>query len=140
MEEAIGSHGERPLVLVVDDAEDLQEMLGMFLESAGFRVAFARNGYEGLHKVVEMSPDVILMDLNMPGMDGTETTHHLKRQAPTKNIPILAFTGETVVLDLERIQRRGFEDVLLKTSEPEELVRKIREALRRSSSPQREGQ
>jgi two-component system, cell cycle response regulator DivK len=134
MNEEVHSRAESPLVLVVDDATDLGETLGPFLESVGFRVAFARNGYDGMHKVVKMSPDIILMDLNMPGMDGTETTHHLKRQPPTRQIPILAYTGETVLLDLERIQRRGFEDVVSKTSGPDELVRKIRAALAKRSA------
>jgi CheY-like chemotaxis protein len=134
MNEEIDSRAESPLVLVVDDASDLRETVGAFLESVGFRVAFARNGYDGLHKVVELLPDIILMDLNMPGMDGAEATHHLKRQAPTKEIPILAYTGETVVLDLERIRRRGFEDIVSKTSGLDELVRRIRAALQKRSA------
>ena len=133
MNEDIDSRAESPLVLVVDDEGDLRVTVGAFLERVGFRVAFARNGYDGLHKVVEMSPDIILMDLNSPGMDGVEAAHQLKRQAPTKEIPILAYTGETVVMDLERIRRKGFEDVVSKTSGPDELVKRIRAALQKRS-------
>src|SRR5919197_6262549 len=95
-----------PLVLIVDDAENVREGLAEFLRTQGFRVATARNGFEGVRLAAESMPNIILMDLGLPGMDGTEATRHLKRLAMTCAIPIVAFTGQTIVAELDRINKR----------------------------------
>jgi CheY-like chemotaxis protein len=135
MTDEIDSRDPLPLVLLIDDAPDVAEVIGSFLVTAGFRVASATNGFEGMRKVVEMLPDVILMDLDMPGMDGAETTRHLKRQGATKEIPIVALTGQTLMPDLERARQKGFEDLLTKDCEPEALIKKIRALLRKPLPP-----
>jgi two-component system cell cycle response regulator DivK len=135
MREGLDSRDELPLVLLIDDAPGFGEGIKSFLATAGFRVALARNGFEGMQKVVELSPDVILMDLDLPGMDGAETTRHLKHQGATKEIPIIAFTGLTVIPDLDRLRQKGFEELLSKSCELEELADKIRAVLRKRSAP-----
>ena len=115
-----------PLVLIIDDAEDLRLMVAEFLETQGFRVTTVKNGFEGVRVAVESKPDVILLDLDMPGMDGLETARLLKRQAVTAAIPIVAFTGQTVLNDLPRLQACGFTELISKPHQPLALLATLR--------------
>lgn len=114
--------GAAPLVLVIDDAEDLRVLVAELLETHGFRVMSAKNGFEGVKVAVESKPDVILMDLGMPGMDGLETARLLKKQPVTSAIPIVAFTGQNVADDLPRIRACGFAELIVKSHDPEQLL------------------
>ena len=120
-----------PLVLVIDDAVEIRELVGHLLRDAGFRVATAPDGFQGFKMAAEVPPDVILMDFDLPGMDGIEATSHLRRNATTKNIPIIAFTGVSLVPDADRLQARGFCDLVSKTSDGAELLHAINRALNR---------
>ena len=115
-----------PLVLIIDDAEDLRLVVAEFLETQGFRVTTVKNGFEGVRVAVESKPDVILMDLDMPGMDGLETARLLKRQSVTAAIPIVAFTGQTLLNDLPRLQACGFTDLISKPHQPLALLATLR--------------
>ncbi len=115
-----------PLVLIIDDAEDLRLIVAEFLETHGFRVTTVKNGFEGVRVAVESKPNVILMDLDMPGMDGLETARLLKRQAVTAAIPIVAFTGQTLLNDLPRLQACGFTELISKPHLPQELLATLR--------------
>ena len=86
-------HG--PLILVVDDYQDAREMYAEYLQYSGFRVAEAKNGNEAVAQARSLKPDLILMDLSLPGMDGWEATRVLKADEATKKIPIVALTGRT---------------------------------------------
>jgi CheY-like chemotaxis protein len=120
-----------PLVLVIDDAVEIRELVGHMLRDAGFRVAAAPDGFQGFKMAAEVPPDVILMDFDLPGMDGIEATSHLRRHTTTKNIPIIAFTGLSLVPDAARLQARGFCDLVSKASDGAELVQAINRALSR---------
>ena len=111
-----------PLVLIIDDAEDLRLLVAEFLETNGFRVATAKNGFEGVRVAVESAPDVILMDLMMPGMDGVETARLLKRQTVTAKIPIVALTGQTLMTDPSGFHAKGFAELLSKPHDPLQLL------------------
>jgi two-component system, cell cycle response regulator DivK len=87
------SRRARPLVLVVDDSPDAREMYGEFLKLTGYGVAEAGNGFEAVERALELLPDVIVMDLALPGMDGWEATRRLKSDTRTNDIPIVALTG-----------------------------------------------
>lgn len=115
------SSGPLPLVLVIDDVQEQRSALEEFLGMNGFRVATASNGYEGLARAVELRPDVILMDLGMPGMDGLETAKLLKRERVTNGIPIVAVTGQTVMSD-ERFRAKGFAELISKPCDPLQLA------------------
>ena len=85
-----------PLVLVVEDYQDAREMYAAYLQFSGYRVAEAANGLEALEKTRELMPDIILMDLALPKMDGWEATRRLKADERTRHIPIVALTGHAL--------------------------------------------
>lgn len=118
-----------PLVLIIDDDEDQRSALAEYLELDGFRVATAGNGYQGLARTVEVMPDIILMDLVMPGMDGLETARLLKGEARTRGIPIVAITGQAVMDDLARARAKGFAELITKPCDPARLAETLRRIL-----------
>ncbi len=112
-----------PLVLVVEDDADAREMYEVLLNGSGFRVASAGTGLEGIDKARTMRPQLILMDLSLPAVDGWEASVRLKRDAGTRDIPIVALTGDPVD-DPER--RKVFAATLLKPCLPDDLVAEVR--------------
>ena len=91
--------GERkpPLVLLVDDFPDNRQMYAEFLAFAGLRVAEAENGHEAVQKATTLMPDLVVMDLSLPGMDGWEATRRLKNHPKTKHILVMALDRKSVV-------------------------------------------
>ena len=81
------------MVLLVDDIEDQRELYRQYLHFAGFDVAVARDGYEAVDEALRTRPDVVIMDLAMPGLDGFETTQRLKALEATRGIPVIALTA-----------------------------------------------
>jgi CheY-like chemotaxis protein len=118
-----------PLVLVVDDYQDAREMYSEYLEFSGFRVAEARNGIEALEKAFELLPDLILMDLSLPGMDGWEATRRLKADDRTKRIPVVALTGHALAGHSEGARQAGCDAFVTKPCLPDALVVEIRRML-----------
>jgi two-component system, cell cycle response regulator DivK len=122
-----GVQGAR--VLVVDDYEDAREMFAEYLEVAGFRVVLARNGAEALELARKEPPDVILMDLSLPVMDGWEASRRLKQDPRTSGVPIVALSGHAVPHGSEQAQLAGCEVFLRKPIAPQDVTKTI-EALR----------
>jgi two-component system, cell cycle response regulator DivK len=91
MQEAVGP--EAPLVLVVDDYEDTRGMLGRMLETLGCRVAEAANGEEAIARALAEPPDLVLMDLNMPVLDGFNSTLRIHEYEATRDVPVVAVTA-----------------------------------------------
>ena len=83
-------------MLLVDDYPDAREMYGEYLRFSGFDVVQASNGMEALQQAIETSPDIVLMDLSLPVMDGWEATRRLKADARTAAIPVVAVTGHSL--------------------------------------------
>ena len=83
----------RPVVLLVDDLADQRELYRQYLEFAGYDVAVARDGFEAVDCALRVRPDVVIMDLAMPGLDGFETTQRLKLLEATRGIPVIALTA-----------------------------------------------
>ena len=121
---------DKPLILVVDDYQDAREMYAEYLEFSGFRVAEAKNGAEALDKAFELTPDVILMDLSLPVMDGWEATRRLKADVRTRNIPVVALTGHVLNDSPQQARDAGCDTFLAKPCLPQDVERKIRELLR----------
>ena len=123
---------ERPRVLVVDDYPDAREMYSEYLEFSGFDVIQAVNGMEALQRAVDAAPDIILMDLSLPVMDGWEATRRLKEDARTNRIPVVALTGHALAGISEGALKAGCDAFVTKPCLPEDLVKEIRKVLDRA--------
>src|SRR5881409_2770785 len=93
MSAATESVAKKPLVLVVDDFADNREMYSEYLSFSGYDVIEARNGKEAVDAAQARLPDIIIMDLSLPVMDGWEATRRLKADDRTRRIPVVALTG-----------------------------------------------
>ena len=118
-----------PLILVVDDYQDAREMYAEYLQFSGFRVAEARNGNEAVEKAFELVPDLILMDLSLPGMDGWEATRQLKSDERTRRIPVVALTGHALAGASEGARKAGCDSFVTKPCLPDDLVVEVRRML-----------
>jgi two-component system, cell cycle response regulator DivK len=119
----------RPRVLLVDDYPDAREMYTEYLEFSGFEVVQAVNGMEALARAADSAPDIILMDLSLPIMDGWEATRRLKADAQTASIPVVALTGHELAGLPEGARRAGCDAFVTKPCLPEDLVQEIRKIL-----------
>lgn len=127
----------RALVLVVEDYQDAREMYAAYLQFSGYRVAEATNGVEAVEKTLELMPDIILMDLALPKMDGWEATRRLKSDERTKHIPIVALTGHALASHAEDARQAGCDSFVTKPCLPDALVAEIQRILAAHSSPAR---
>ncbi len=118
-----------PLVLLVDDFQDNREMYAMYLEHAGMQVAEAGNGHEALDQAFRLLPDLIVMDLSLPGIDGWEATRRLKADERTKKIPVVALTSHALEGYSEGARAAGCDAFVTKPCLPEQLLSEIRKVL-----------
>jgi two-component system cell cycle response regulator DivK len=118
-----------PLILVVDDYQDAREMYAEYLQFSGFRVAEARNGTEAVEQAFALKPDLILMDLSLPGMDGWEATRQLKSDDRTRHIPVVALTGHALAGASEGAKKAGCDSFVTKPCLPDDLVVEVRRML-----------
>jgi CheY-like chemotaxis protein len=105
---------KKPSVLVVDDYVDGREMVAEYLAFRGFAVAEARDGIEALELARRLQPEIVLMDLRMPGMDGWEATRRLKRDPQTCHIPIVALTAHALAPEINTARQAGCDAVIAK--------------------------
>jgi two-component system cell cycle response regulator DivK len=121
-------------VLLVEDDRDGRLMYADWLTDAGFRVDQAHNGLQALERAFDSRPQVVVTDLNIPGIDGFELTRRLKRDARTRDVLVLAVTGYAAFAsDPERARRAGCDVVLSKPCSPEDLEAAIRGLIRERS-------
>ena len=120
----------KPIVLVVDDFADNREMYTQFLEFSGFRVAEAQNGHEALAQAFQLTPDLIVMDLSLPGLDGWEATRRLKADDRTRGIPIIALTGHALAGHSKGAMDAGCDAFIIKPCLPERLMEEIKSMLK----------
>lgn len=126
-----------PLVLVVEDYQDAREMYAAYLQFSGYRVAEATNGVEAIEQATVLLPDIILMDLALPKMDGWEATRRLKADPRTRHIPVVALTGHALAGHAEGAREAGCDAFVTKPCLPDDLVAEIRRMLAASGSGQR---
>jgi two-component system, cell cycle response regulator DivK len=119
----------RPLILLAEDDEDSREMYAVSLALEGFETLEAADGAQALTRIAERVPDVVVTDLNLPGMDGLELCARLKADRRTERVPIVALTGSALEEDVERAQRAGCARVLIKPFPPDQLGREIAQVL-----------
>jgi two-component system, cell cycle response regulator DivK len=124
-----------PLVLVVDDYEDNRIMYTEYLAFAGFRVVEAADGEEAIVKAAQLRPDLVVMDLSLPGIDGWEATRAIKADARTANVPIIALTGFAMATHAQRARDAGCDDFITKPCLPKALL----ETLERHLTKRRPG-
>ncbi len=131
-----GKWGDGELVLVVDDFQDAREMYAEYLEYAGYRVATAANGAEAVEKALSERPNAILMDLSMPLMDGWEATRILKADERTREIPVLALSGQVIGSEpVKNAEAAGCDDFVPRPCLPEDVEQRIRRLLRSRGKP-----
>ncbi len=129
---------QRALVLVVEDYQDAREMYAAYLQFSGYDVAEATDGAQAIEKTLELMPDIILMDLALPKMDGWEATRRLKSDERTKHIPIVALTGHALAGHAEGARQAGCDSFVTKPCLPDALVAEIERMLaRRGMDPER---
>jgi two-component system, cell cycle response regulator DivK len=112
-------------ILIVEDNEMNRDMLSRRLQRRGFDVCAAIDGPQGIEAAVSHMPDLILMDLSLPEMDGWEVTRRLKMDEATRHIPIIALTAHAMVSDRERALEAGCDDYDTKPIEFQRLLLKI---------------
>lgn len=112
-------------VLLVDDYADALEVWELFLSAAGFTVGTATDGVAGLEKARLLKPDVIVMDLQMPGLSGAEVAQALRADQATRHIPLIAATGHSRT-QLSDARAAGFDSIIVKPCDPDDLVAEIR--------------
>ena len=120
------NRAERPTLLLVDDLPANLDVLLDFLARAGFRVLVATSGERALAQLAHVLPDLILLDLNMPGLDGYETCRRLKADARWRAIPVLMLTALHEVADKVRGFEAGAVDFITKPLEPDEVLARVR--------------
>ena len=121
--------GPATLVLLVDDYPDNRDIYVQFLTYAGLRVEEAENGHQALDKAFTRRPDVIVMDLSLPGLDGWEATRRLKQDPRTRDIPVIALTGHALAGHSKVAFDAGCDAFITKPCLPERLLEEIRAIL-----------
>jgi DNA-binding response OmpR family regulator len=116
-------------LLLIDDSEDMQRLVGMFLERDGYKVIKASDGNEGLRLLAKSQPDLVLLDIMMPEVDGWETCRRIRE---VSNIPIIMLTAKSQERDVVRGLEMGADDYVTKPFDPAELRARIHSLLRRS--------
>jgi two-component system cell cycle response regulator DivK len=114
-----------PLVLLVDDFEDARLMYGEYLSRSGYRVTEAATGEEALERAQRERPDIILLDMLLPGLDGWEVTKRLKGASDTRSIPIIALSALALDRERDRSVRAGCDLFLAKPCPPADLAAAI---------------
>jgi two-component system, cell cycle response regulator DivK len=116
-------------ILVVEDAEDNCRILRDLLGAAGYDMVEAHDGAEGVAKAAEHKPDLILMDIQMPVMDGYEATRRIKADPALKSIPVIAVTSYALSGDEEKARNAGCDDYIAKPYSPRQMLAKVREII-----------
>lgn len=124
----------KPKILVVDDEPDALEILGFKLQEAGFTPVFARDGERALTAARIERPDLIVLDLMLPQIDGLEVCKLLRRDAATSGIPIIMLTARAAEFDRVLGLELGADDYVTKPFSPRELVLRVRKLLARTSN------
>lgn len=112
-------------ILLVEDNEDNRDMLSRRLERKGFVVTFAIDGQDGVNKAKIELPDLILMDMSLPVIDGWEATRRLRASPETANIPVIALTAHAMSSDREKAIKAGCDDYDTKPVDFQRLLEKI---------------
>jgi CheY-like chemotaxis protein len=126
-----------PTILVVDDYVDALQVWGMYLRSAGFNVLTAEDGPAALEQAMSHQPDIIVLDLDLPGLSGFDVARTLRADDRTRRIPLIAATGYSQTRQLDAALQCGIDAVVVKPCEPDSLVAEIKRLLPERTTDQR---
>jgi len=121
-------------ILIIEDEKDLAELLSFNLEKEGYRTFTALDGVEGLETAARVVPDLILLDLMLPGMLGTEVCKHLKKREATSHVPVIMLTAKGEEIDKVVGFEVGTDDYVVKPFSTRELLLRVKAVLRRSAT------
>ena len=121
----------QPLILIADDDPDILALVSFRLERAGYEVVQARNGEEAVQLALARRPDLAVIDVMMPRIDGYEATRQLRRQEETSRMPIILLTARVQEEDIARGFDAGADDYVRKPFSPQELGSRVQAALGR---------
>ena len=122
-------------VLVVDDSKTFQSMIRRMLQQEGFRVLQALDGEEGVYMAHYSKPDLVIMDVVMPGINGFQATRQLQKDPETKHIPIIIVSGNPQATEQFWVLKMGAVDFMSKPFSRKELLGKLNEHLRKRAAP-----
>ncbi|MCW7752469.1 response regulator transcription factor [Desulfobotulus sp. H1] len=125
----------RETILVVDDEEDIVELIRYHLSREGYQVQMARSGEDALRLIQNQPPDLVVLDLMLPGLDGLEVTRRVRRQARGGSLPIVMLTAKGEEADVVTGLELGADDYVAKPFSPRILLARIRSVLRRQQVP-----
>ncbi len=126
MSEGGASPGATRTVLVVDDTEFIQLLLRRLLERAGYAFLGAATGAEGLSLLARVTPDLVLLDVQMPGMDGYETCRELRRIPRLEAVPVVFLSARDTAEDARAASEVGGDDFVVKPFDPVDLLGRVR--------------
>lgn len=121
-------------ILIVDDEFESLKLTGMVLHARGYQVVAARDGAQALDKAVREEPDLVILDVMMPGMSGYEVCRRLRANPRTASIPVLMFTAKSQVMDRVVGFEAGADEYLVKPVRPAELLSRVEKILNRNST------
>ena len=125
-----GQTEERPLVLVAEDDNKTLRLVGQVIQRGGYRAVLASNGVGAVKLLKRARPDLIILDLRMPRMDGFQLLELLKKYETSASIPVVVLSGSSSLFDIDRALRLGISDYLVKPISPRKLLQKVQELLR----------
>ena len=122
---------DQPVVLAADDDPDILELVAFRLERSGYTVIQATDGQEALRLALEKSPDLAVLDVMMPGLDGFELTRRLRAEEATRRMPIILLTARAQDADVQQGFDAGADDYIRKPFSPQELRSRVQAILGR---------
>jgi DNA-binding response OmpR family regulator len=123
------------LVLYIEDTEDQRDLVRMMLEMYGLRVDSAPDGEAGMALIDELAPDLVIVDLGMPRMDGYRVIQRMRSEPATRDIPILVLSAWTGAKHMQRAHEAGADAFVCKPFEVETLISEVRQLLRERRAP-----
>ena len=125
----------KPQILIIEDEEDIRELVSYNLKRESFAVTEAGSGEAGLKAVAKKKPDLILLDLMLPGKDGLQICRELKQSDASRDIPVVMMTARGEESDIVTGLELGAEDYIVKPFSPKVLVARVKAVLRRKAAP-----
>lgn len=122
-------------ILIIEDEKILADLLAKRLEEEGYNIFLAPDGEEGLNKIKEEKPDLILLDIIMPKKGGFEVLEEMQKSPDIKNIPVIVISNSGQPVEISRALELGVKDYLIKTQfDPEEVINKVKRQIGQEQS------